>query len=164
MSLSSASRVKSTGRRPRNSGIIPNSRRSSVVTSLIRLSFLSYLSFRSAAKPIEDCLFRRCLMMSSISGNAPPQINKIFRVFIVVIGVMAFLLPEPTGTSTSAPSKIFRSPCCTDSPLTSRLRVSFFFAILSISSIKTIPRSAFSTSLSATARSLERMLSTSSPI
>ncbi|CCY59429.1 unknown [Clostridium sp. CAG:632] len=124
----------------------------------------SYLSFRSDLKPIAACLFSRSFMMSSKSGNAPPQMNRMFFVLTVVIGTMAFLLPAPTGTSTSAPSNSFNNPCCTDSPLTSRLFVFRFLAILSISSINTIPRSAFSTSLSAAARSFDRTLSTSSPI
>ena len=77
---------------------------------------------------------------------------------------MAFLLVAPTGTSTSAPSKSFNNPCCTDSPLTSRLFVFCFLAILSISSMNTIPCSARSTSLSAACRSFDKTLSTSSPI
>ena len=74
------------------------------------------------------------------------------------------MLVAPTGTSISLPSRSLSIPCCTDSPLTSRLLVSFFFAILSISSIKIIPCSALSTSLSAAARSFETTLSISSPI
>ncbi len=105
-----------------------------------------------------------CLIISSRSGNAPPQINKIFLVLIVVSGTIAFLLFAPTGTSTSEPSSSFSIPCCTDSPLTSRDVVFFFLAILSISSINTIPCSAFSTSLSAAARSFEITDSISSPI
>ena len=77
---------------------------------------------------------------------------------------MAFLFVAPTGTSTSAPSNSFNIPCCTDSPLTSRLLEFCFLAILSISSIKTMPRSAFSTSLSAAASNFDKTLSTSSPI
>ena len=103
-------------------------------------------------------------MISSKSGNAPPQINKIFFVFTVVNGTIAFLLFAPTGTSTSLPSNSFNIPCCTDSPLTSLWFVFFFFAILSISSMKIIPCSAFSTSLSAAASNLETTLSISSPI
>ena len=77
-------------------------------------------------------------MIPSSLGKAPPQIKRIFLVLIVVSGTMAFLLVAPTGTSTSAPSKSFNSPCCTDSPLTSLWLEFFFLAILSISSIKTI--------------------------
>ena len=35
------------------------------------------------------------------------EIKSIFVVSIMVVGVMAFLLPAPTGTSTSAPSRSF---------------------------------------------------------
>ena len=127
-------------------------------------SSLSYLSFKSALNPMVACFVRRSLIIPSKSGNAPPQINKIFRVLTVVRGTMAFLLLAPTGTSTSLPSRSFNIPCCTDSPLTSRWFVFFFLAILSISSIKIIPCSAFSTSLSAAASSLDTTLSISSPM
>ena len=122
------------------------------------------LSFNWALKPIEVCLLSLCLMISSRSGKAPPQIKRIFLVLIVVKGTMAFLLFAPTGTSTSAPSRSLSIPCCTDSPLTSLEVVFFFLAILSISSINTMPRSARSTSLSAAASSLEITDSISSPI
>ena len=159
-----ASSENRIGRRPKNSGIIPNLRTSSTVTLHNRFSSLSYLSFKSALKPMEASLFSRSLMISSSSGNAPPQINRIFLVSTVVIGTMAFLLLAPTGTSTSAPSRSFNIPCCTDSPLTSLWFALRFFAILSISSIKMIPCSARSTSLSAAASNLLTTLSISSPI
>ena len=147
-----------------NSGIMPKRRRSSLVTlSRIFLSS-SKASFKTAPNPIEVCFFSRSRMMVSRFGKAPPQINRMFLVFTVTRGTMAFLLLAPTGTSISAPSRSFRRPCCTDSPLTSLEFVFFFLAILSISSIKTIPFSAFSTSLSAAARSLEITLSMSSPM
>ena len=139
-------------------------RKSSTVT-LERIFFsLSNASFNVELKPMEAVLVRRSLIISSKSGKAPPQIKSIFLVFTVAKGTMAFLLLAPTGTSTSAPSKSFNIPCCTLSPLTSRELVFFFLAILSISSIKIIPRSAFSTSLPAAAKSLETTLSISSPI
>ena len=125
---------------------------------------LLYLSLRSAPNPIAACLVRRSLIIPSRSGNAPPQMNRMFLVFTVVSGTIAFLLVAPTGTSTSLPSRSFSIPCCTDSPLTSLLLVSFFLAILSISSINIIPCSAFSTSLSAASKSLETTDSISSPI
>ena len=57
-------------------------------------------------------------------------------------------LPPCGGTFTILPSNNFNNPCCTPSPETSLviLGLSDFLAILSISSIKTIPFSAFSTS------------------
>ena len=164
ISLSNPFSVKMIGRRPTNSGIIPNALTSSTVTLPRRSGSSSYLSLRSARKPMDACSFRRSLMMFSNSGNAPPQINKIFRVFTVVRGTIAFLLVAPTGTSTSLPSSNFNRPCCTASPLTSLWLVFLFFASLSISSIKMIPCSAFSTSLSAANKSFETTLSISSPI
>ncbi len=156
--------VQTIGSRPMNSGIIPNARRSSLLT-LDRISLsLSYASLSSAENPIEVCLVRRCLMMPSSAGNAPPQMNRIFFVSTVVIGTIAFLEFAPTGTSTSEPSRSFNSPCCTASPDTSLEFRFCFFASLSISSMKTMPFSALSTSLSASARSLLIQLSTSSPI
>ena len=124
----------------------------------------SYLSLRSALNPIEDDLLSLVLIISSRSGNAPPHINRISFVLTVTCGTIAFLLVAPTGTSISLPSNSFNIPCCTDSPLTSLLLVSFFLAILSISSINIIPCSAFSTSLSAASKSLETTDSISSPI
>ena len=157
-------RVTVTGSRPRNSGIIPKFRRSLLVTLLKRSGSLSNLSFRSALKPMDACSVRRSLMMFSRSGKAPPQIKRILSVLMVSMGVMAFFWLVPTGTSTDAPSRSFKSSCCTDSPLTSLVLVDFFLAILSISSMNTIPISARSTSFPAAARSLEITLSMSSPI
>ena len=149
---------------PRNSGIIPNVLRSSIVTLLRISGSLSYLSLRSELNPISACFVSLSLIIFSRSGNAPPQINNIFLVLTVVNGTIAFLLLAPTGTSTSLPSRSFKSPCCTDSPLTSLLVVFFFLAILSISSMNIIPLSAFFTSLSAAAKSFDTTLSISSPI
>ena len=121
-------------------------------------------SLKSAPNPIDVFFIRRFLMIPSKFGKAPPQIKRIFLVLIVVSGTIAFLLVAPTGTSTSAPSKSFSNPCWTDSPLTSLLFVFCFLAILSISSMNTIPCSARSTSLSAACKSFDKTLSTSSPI
>ena len=164
ISFVSPCRVQITGSLPRNSGTIPYLRKSSMVTLLRISGSLSCASFRLEVKPMDDSLFRRCLMMSSRSGKAPPQIKRILRVFTVARGTMAFLEFAPTGTSMSDPSSSFSIPCCTDSPLTSLEVVFFFLAILSISSIKTMPCSAFSISFPAAARSLETTLSMSSPM
>ena len=152
------------GRRPKNSGIMPNFLRSSTVTFERRSLSCSNLSFSSELNPMEVFFWRRSLMISSRSGKAPPQMKRIFFVLTVVSGTMAFLLLAPTGTSTSLPSRSFSIPCCTDSPLTSLWLELRFLAILSISSIKIIPCSAFSTSLSAAASSLDTTLSISSPM
>ena len=119
ISLVSPFKVKIIGRRPKNSGIMPNFLRSSTVTFSRMLSSRSYLSLRSAWNPIDAVLFRRSFIISSRSGKAPPQINRIFLVSTVVKGTMAFLLFAPTGTSISLPSKSFSIPCWTASPLTS---------------------------------------------
>ena len=147
-----------------NSGIMPKARRSSFVTFERMSLSLSWASLSSAEKPMELCLVSRSLMMPSRAGNAPPQMNRMLVVSTVVSGTMPFLELAPTGTSTSEPSRSFNSPCCTASPETSREFMFCFLASLSISSMKTMPFSALSTSLSAAARSLEMQLSTSSPM
>ena len=105
------SNVNIIGRRPMNSGIIPNFLKSSFITLDNILASLSYLSFKSDIKPIVACLLRRSLIISSNPGNAPPHINNIFFVFTVAKGTIAFLLVAPTGTSTSLPSSNFNNPC-----------------------------------------------------
>ena len=72
----------SIGRRPRNSGIIPYSRKSSTVTLESNMASSSYLSLSSAPNPIIAVLFKRFLTIFSKSGKAPPQINKILVVLI----------------------------------------------------------------------------------
>ena len=76
-----------------------------------------------------------------------------------------FLRPPFSGTLTTVPSSIFSNACCTPSPETSLVMLGFspFFAILSISSIYTIPVCAAATSNFAATSSLYRMDSTSSP-
>ena len=164
ISLSSPCSVKIMGSLPINSGIIPNSLKSSGLTCLSIADTSLSVSFMAAPYPIPDCLLILFLMVSSRSGKAPPQMNSIFLVLTVTRGTMPVLELAPTGTSISAPSNSLSIPCCTDSPLTSRVRISDFLAILSISSMKTMPCSAFSTSLSAAARSLLITLSISSPM
>ena len=103
--------VTVTGSLPRNSGIIPNSLRSWFVTFERMSGSLSYLSFGSEPNPMDVVFVRRSLMIVSRSGNAPPQIKRILSVLTISIGVMAFFCPVPTGTSTSAPSRSFKSSC-----------------------------------------------------
>jgi uncharacterized YigZ family protein len=79
--------------------------------SLLSSDYGAKASFKVALKPMEVCFVSLCLIISSKSGNAPPQINKIFLMLMVVKGTMAFLLFAPTGTSISAPSKSFSIPC-----------------------------------------------------
>ncbi len=89
-------------------------------------------------------------------------------MFLVSTGIIFWsgcFRPPCGGTLITDPSNNFNKPCCTPSPLTSRVieGLSLFRAILSISSIKTIPLSAVGTSYSATCNNLVRMLSISSP-
>ena len=100
-----------------------------------------------AVKPT-TCVFIRWAIFFSIPSNAPPQMNKMFFVFTGIIFWSGCLRPPCGGTFTIEPSSSFNNPCCTPSPLTSRVMdgLSPLRAILSISSMKTIPFSAASTS------------------
>ena len=155
-----------TGRRPIISGINPYFTRSSVSTwlnaSLIDFSFpLSTL----APKPIDVSFAVLLLIISSSPGKAPPQINKIFSVLTWTYFSFGLRLPPLTGTLAIVPSTSFKSACWTPSPAGSFAAPELppDFAILSISSRKMIPRSAFSTFPSAERRSFVKMVSTSSP-
>ena len=164
ISVESWSSVTMTGRRPINSGINPNFLKSSAVTLLKTSSSSSYSSPKSATNPMELDFLSLSFITSVRRGKAPPQIKRMLLVSTVVIGTIAFFDEAPTGTSISAPSKSFSIPCCTDSPFISRFVAEFFLASLSISSIKMMPCSAFSTSLSAAAKSLLTTDSMSSPM
>ena len=85
-------------------------------------------------------------MILSIPSNAPPAINKILEVFISINFWSGCFLPPFGGTLTAVPSRSLSKACWTPSPETSLVidGLSLFLAILSISSIKTIPLSAFS--------------------
>ena len=89
----------------------------------------------------------------------------MFSVFICINSWCGCFLPPCGGTDATVPSIIFNSACCTPSPLTSLVIDGFsdFLVILSISSIYTIPFSAFSMSPSAACISFKRIFSTSSP-
>ena len=148
-SLSRLSNETATGRRPTNSGIKPYLIKSEGSTSCNNwlMVFISVLLWISAAKPIPDFSERSRITFSK-PANAPPQINKIFLVFIWTIFCSGCFLPPCGGTFTEEPSSNFNNPCCTPSPDTSLVieGLSLFLAILSISSIKTIPLSAAATS------------------
>ena len=103
--------------------------------------------------------------MFSRPSKAPPHINKMFSVFICNISWFGCFLPPCGGTEAIVPSTIFNSACCTPSPLTSLVidKFSDFLVILSISSIYTIPFSAFWISPSAAWISFNKIFSTSSP-
>ena len=82
----------------------------------------------------------------SIPSKAPPAINNMFWVFNSINFWSGCFLPPFGGTLTIVPSYNFSKACWTPSPETSLVidGLSLFLAILSISSIKTIPLSAFS--------------------
>ena len=73
------------------------------------------------------------------------EMNKMFFVFTWINSCSGCLRPPCGGTFTIAPSSNFSNDCCTPSPDTSRVILGFSLlrAILSISSMKTMPISAF---------------------
>ena len=146
-SLSSGLRWVKIGKRPIISGINPNDFKScgAIYCNILFLSTM----FCSLTEPKPTtCVFNRWAIFFSMPSNAPPQINKIFCVFTAIIFWSGCLRPPCGGTFTTEPSNNLSKPCCTPSPLTSRvmLGLSPLRAILSISSINTIPRSADLTS------------------
>src|SRR6478736_792054 len=56
-------------------------------------------------------------MILSIPSKAPPQMNRIFCVLILISFCSGCLRPPWGGTSTSVPSSNFSIPCCTPSRL-----------------------------------------------
>lgn len=147
-SLSNSLRVATIGNLPTNSGIKPNFNKScgNNCSYTLYLS-ISLLLFISAPNPIAFLPVRELIILSNPS-NAPPHINSMFSVFIWINSWCGCFLPPCGGTEAFVPSIIFNRACCTPSPLTSLVIDGFsdFLVILSISSIYTIPFSAFSTS------------------
>mmetsp|Transcript_7781 Transcript_7781/g.25874 ORF Transcript_7781/g.25874 Transcript_7781/m.25874 type:complete len:210 (+) Transcript_7781:1206-1835(+) len=86
-------------------------------------------------------------------------------VSIAMNSERGFFRPPFSGTFTIDPSTIFKSACCTPSPDTSRVMLTFVALLpsLSISSTYTIPVCAFLTSKLLATSSLCRTDSTSSP-
>ena len=131
-----------------------------------RVEFTLFSFLIALAAAVNNLLYSYC------SIKALGKINlSLYSVFAMLGGMtlpfiagIAFFDEAPTGTSTTLPSRSLSIPCCTASPLTSRWFVLCFFAILSISSMKMMPRWAFSTSPSAAASSWLTTLSMSSPI
>ena len=149
-------------KRPMNSGIIPNLVKSSGMTLLKSPS--SLVSLILALKPILVPL-SLLPIMSFNPTNAPPAMNNIFLVSISVISLPGCLRPPPEDTRQTVPSTSLSNACCTPSPDTSRvmLVLSPLRAILSISSIKIIPFSAFLISPPAALTNMLIIDSTSSP-
>ena len=96
-----------TGSRPTNSGIMPNSSRSSVVTlpssspSSVCCSAWVWLP-----KPIVLRPTRRAMMLSRPT-NVPPQMNRMFVVSIWMYCCSGCLRPPCGGTLATVPSSIF---------------------------------------------------------
>ncbi len=139
---SSASRSRlctevSTGRRPMNSGIIPNFTRSSGMTSWNwSLAWISRLERIVAPKPMPLAPARDSMIFSR-PENAPPTMNRTFVVSIWMNSWCGCFRPPCGGTEAVVPSRIFSRACWTPSPETSRVIDGFSLlrATLSISSM-----------------------------
>ena len=144
----SSSKVATTGRRPKNSGINPNFIRSSGCNRLNNSpTFFFFWLTTLAPNPITFEPIRRWIMFSR-PVNVPPQIKSILEVSTLTKSCWGCFLPPFGGTLAVVPSIILSKACCTPSPETSLVidGLSDLLAILSISSIYTMPRFAFSTS------------------
>ena len=129
------------------SGINPKAFKSDGMMYCNRFSSSILSSSKEALNPTA-CRFNRLLMILSIPEKAPPAMNKISLVSTSINFCSGCFLPPLGATLTTVPSNNFNKACCTPSPETSLVieGLSPFLAILSISSIKTIPRCAFSKS------------------
>ena len=157
----SSFKLTQLGKRPTNSGIIPNFTRSSGV---VMSKSVSMLASTRALNPILVPCTRFFTMLSSPT-KAPPAMNKMFLVSISIISPPGCLRPPPALTRHTVPSTIFSRACCTPSPLTSLVIEvdSPLRLILSISSTNTMPCCVLAISLPDAAYSLLIRLSTSSP-
>mmetsp|Transcript_7115 Transcript_7115/g.16168 ORF Transcript_7115/g.16168 Transcript_7115/m.16168 type:complete len:243 (+) Transcript_7115:611-1339(+) len=124
----------------------------------------SVFFFILAPNPI-DAASIRLLIICSRPANAPPLMKRIFVVSIWMKSPLGFLRPGSLGTLITFPSTILSNACCTPSPDTSRLILTFppLLRILSISSIYTMPLWQRSRSCPLSMYNLNRTLSTSSP-
>ena len=147
VSLSNGSMWVNTGKRPIISGINPKSLMSFGIMYCNKLSLSILSTFLEVAYPTA-VLFNRLEMILSIPSNAPPAMKRMFCVFTSTNFWSGCFLPPFGGTFTTVPSNNFNNACCTPSPETSRVieGLSLLRAILSISSINTMPRSALATS------------------
>ena len=153
------------GSRPTNSGIRPNFTKSSGMVWFKSSAFWSSESISTDAPKPTVCWWMRASTVLSRPTKAPPQINKILVVSISISSWLGCLRPPCGGTPARVPSMIFKSACCTPSPETSRVMDTFSERreILSISSIKMMPRSAAATLPFAAFISFKSTFSTSSP-
>mmetsp|Transcript_8211 Transcript_8211/g.12452 ORF Transcript_8211/g.12452 Transcript_8211/m.12452 type:complete len:203 (-) Transcript_8211:1574-2182(-) len=116
-----------TGNLPTNSGIIPNWTKSfGIALSKYFPCTLksSTFFFIFAPNPI-DAASIRLLMILSIPANAPPLMKRMLVVSIWIKSPLGFLRPGSFGTLITFPSTIFSNACCTPSPETSLLILTF---------------------------------------
>mmetsp|Transcript_16576 Transcript_16576/g.56004 ORF Transcript_16576/g.56004 Transcript_16576/m.56004 type:complete len:213 (-) Transcript_16576:795-1433(-) len=138
-----------SGKRPTNSGMRPYETKSTGSARPIMSSEASALRRPSASwsrsfcrslepKPMDD-FATRDEMTCSRPSKAPPQMKRMCVVSIVRLSrSRGFFLDPSFGTEQTAPSQIFSSACCTPSPETSRVMLTFspvLRATLSISSM-----------------------------
>ena len=165
-SLSRAPTAAITGSLPMSSGISPYFSRSSGST---RFSISSEPRAPRAVSELNPMLttsrFTRCSISSSSPSKAPPQMNRMLDVSNWMYSWCGCFLPPWGGTLAMHPSITFRSACWTPSPDTSLVMegLSLLRAILSISSMYTMPCCARPTSNSAAWIMRRRIFSTSSP-
>ena len=147
------------------SGISPYDLISCGFIYLKTFSSFSLITFSFAGLNPIDWRFNLVLIIFSIPSKAPPAIKRILDVSISINFWSGCFLPPLGGTFTIVPSSNLSKACWTPSPETSLVieGLSLFLAILSISSINTIPFWVLSTSKSAAWSSLLKILSTSSP-
>ena len=127
-----------TGRRPMNSGIMPNFRRSSGSVWRRRVGPSSIIGAEPGPAPKPKARPpSRLRTISSRPTKPPPQMKRMFWVLMAICSCWGCLRPPWGGTWHTVPSRIFRSPCWTPSPETSRVMeaLSDLRPILSISSI-----------------------------
>ena len=126
-----------TGRRPTNSGIIPNLLRSSGSTCAnstpVSCLVASVRSAREADALLADAVRDDLLEPDERAAEDEQDVGGVDRMS----SCCGCLRPPCGGTEASVPSRILRSACCTPSPDTSRVieRFSALRATLSISSM-----------------------------
>mmetsp|Transcript_14279 Transcript_14279/g.25823 ORF Transcript_14279/g.25823 Transcript_14279/m.25823 type:complete len:220 (+) Transcript_14279:365-1024(+) len=127
-----------TGNRPTNSGIMPNWTRSLGMALSKYFPWTlksSMFFFMVAPKPMEAASIL-LLMIVSRPAKAPPLMKRMLEVSIWMKSPRGFLRPGSLGTLITLPSTILSNACCTPSPDTSRLMLTFppLLRILSVSS------------------------------
>ncbi|MCY1436853.1 hypothetical protein D9M71_529910 [compost metagenome] len=112
------------GKRPMNSGIRPNSCRSSG-SSEASSSLIDGCAWRGgwAWKPMPPVFgWMRLQTSASRPGKAPPAMNRMLRVSTTCSSPCSLRRPD-LAMRTSVPSTIFSRACCTPSPEMSRTAV-----------------------------------------